>query len=88
MKNVFIDGKDADDLVEQVYHSLAQANLIRLSPDQISYTEDFERLYQRIQSTGIGLTRNEVFCRLINCRKQGRIYSPNGRKAKAMSQAN
>lgn len=78
-----IDGEGLSEEIGTVYRALSEAKLISNSADTIPYTEDFERLYERIRQRH-PLTRNEVFTRLINERKQGRAPAPNGRKAKLL----
>ena len=65
--------------IENVYETLVADKMITRSVDDISYTEDFERLYMRI-SRVFPLTRCEVFERLMNLRKKGRCSAPHGRK--------
>jgi hypothetical protein len=81
MREYEIDGSEVNIEIGSVYRTLTKAKLIRHSVDTIAYTEDFERLYQRI-SKYHPLTRNEVFTRLMNQRKVGRAHAPNGRRKK------
>lgn len=79
---IFIDGDEADDAIETTYNALVDSQMIQHSVDTIPYTEDFERLYLRVCKV-YPMTRNEMFCKLMNRRKQGRVPAPDGRRRKA-----
>jgi cobalamin biosynthesis Co2+ chelatase CbiK len=75
---VYIDGDDHTDMIEKVYNGLKSAKRISHSVDSIAYTEDFERVYERVRRL-FPLTRNEVSVALMNLRKQGKCQAPNPR---------
>lgn len=77
--NIYIDGNEVTDAIEDTYNSLAQAELITTSVDFIAYTDDFERLYERVFRV-FPITRNETYKRLMNLRKQGKCHAPKGRR--------
>lgn len=68
--------------IEDVYETLIADKMITRSVDMIPYTEDFERLYMRINRI-YPLTRCDVFERLMSLRKDGRCSAPHGRKRRA-----
>lgn len=72
---VFMDGEEARELVVAVYTGLKEAGLIVHSVDSIAYTDDFERVYQRV-SRHFPMSRNEVACILMNARKRGEAKAP------------
>ena len=78
IEGVFVDGPVAREMVRDTYNALLTSKNISRSADSIAYTEDFERLYQRV-SAHIPLTRNEVFTLLMNTRKRkGELASVRG----------
>jgi hypothetical protein len=67
--------KAASAFIEEIYNSLVASGHVRLSVDNLPYTEDFERVYLRANAR-YPRTRNEVHRSLMNARKQGRCKAP------------
>jgi hypothetical protein len=73
--DAFIDGDAARDVCKTLWDALVDAGVITHTVDTIPYTDDFDRLYSRIEKL-CPLTRNEVFVTLMNLRKNGDLKSP------------
>lgn len=71
--------RDVKILIRDIYNELAKSGGITLSVDFVPYTEDFEKVYIRVPVV-YHLTRHDVWCVLINERKQGKCAAPSNGK--------
>ena len=71
----FISSDEFKECVLRIYQALRDAGVIKLSVDNIAYSEDFERVYVRVCGR-FDVTRNEVFRVLMNKRKRGEARAP------------
>ena len=66
--DAFIDGDAAKDAIKSIWNALVDAGVITHTVDNVAYTDDFERLYGRVEKL-LPLTRHEVWTKLMNLRK-------------------
>lgn len=71
--------KDIGSRLEEIWEEGLESGAIRHSVDRCPYTETFRHVYENIRTEYV-LTKNEVYCFMVNLRKQGRMQFLDGDK--------